>query len=438
MYNDEARQLGRLHSYFLRAVVEEEARYPRPELLDLRTFLELGGYRACDIQWWVHTKETDRAELLRRVTQLLDPAERLEKAAARLARRAAQQPDDIVGRANSFALEHRADIALLTGFVAWLAERDPLAAGILFRGYAWTDSRRAHRIAQLPATEDETIELACDIVFGRFINGADVRERAWAQLAEELYDRYGEEDAPEPDPAAVFALMGEEAFDELHHYCASLRRSILELYKEVLRAVPVEVLLHSHAFWRDVINRARKSVEMRPWDFKQTLDFWNAPAQQRDAAQLKFAEQAAGFANAEGGVFFVGFTDGQRLPVEVQKLEMRMQQTSEMLHRFAPGLEGTVMEPVTFGSGSAAVQTLVIIVPQTKEVIEVRDASGRYTLNARRRASFTSRVRRSKKRRTRSQRTTSISSPGFGRGTPRHEARGEGGLGWCFGRAGGI
>lgn len=78
-------------------------------------------------------------------------------------------------------------------------------------------------------------------------------------------------------------------------------------------------------------------------------------------------------------MFFVGFTDEHRRAVGVDKLEPRMQQTAEVLHRLAPDLQGVVMEPVTVTVGTAGVQTLVIVVPQTKAAIAVRDAAGRYS-----------------------------------------------------------
>ncbi|HEX8407817.1 MAG TPA: hypothetical protein VF883_03065 [Thermoanaerobaculia bacterium] len=273
MFIPAAKQLGLIHWHFLRAVAAEEAlRPPQPDVLNFAAILEAGGYRVYDIPWWVHTQETDRAGLLRRVAELLVPARRLEKAAEQLARRAVTTSDTIIETANSFGVAHRTDVAAILGFVQWLAAQNVLAPGILFHGAVWSDSRRAHRIIDVPSMPNEAaLQRATSVVFGLHIDGADVQERARASLMEELYDGYGDENEPQLDNQVVFARMREEASDEFLHFCLALRRSLLELYKETLRTLPIELLLHNHTFWREVISRARPSVEMRPWDFNSTL-----------------------------------------------------------------------------------------------------------------------------------------------------------------------
>lgn len=388
MYNDQARRLGLVHWYLLRSVAEEEARRPNlsPEgtvhIGDLFARVVASKYQPPDINWWVHTQEKDPPELLRRVTNVLSPAKRIEKAAEDQMDEAAKPPLDLHEFANAFSEVHRDDIEQIAEFVAWLASRDVLAPGILFRGAVWTDSRRAERIVEIPQSlTDQAVERCADIVFGLFINGDDTEVHVRGELQADIYESGWEHDEePEVDEAEVSRRTRAQALREFSHYCFALRRSLLQLQNEILRIVPPTELLHNQHFWRTFIQAARKSVEKQTWDFKQSLDFWHAPSEKRDAAQFKFVNQAAAFANADGGVFIVGFRDDDRALVGVDELEDRMKATADVVQRLAPGLGGRiVMEPITFPPAAQLPPALVIVIPQTKDVIAVRDTSGRYS-----------------------------------------------------------
>ena len=80
---------------------------------------------------------------------------------------------------------------------------------------------------------------------------------------------------------------------------------------------------------------AAKSSRAEPqlWDFKETLTAWHATGATKQNAKTTFAEDVAGFANAEGGVLVVGVTDERKM-VGVgsgRELESRLKFAADIL-----------------------------------------------------------------------------------------------------------
>lgn len=120
-------------------------------------------------------------------------------------------------------------------------------------------------------------------------------------------------------------------------------------------------------------------TEDQLWDFKETLEMWKS---KREEDQVKFCEKIAAFVNAEGGVLIVGITDKvPRKVVGIEDIENKIKTTNVIIRNWIKYKNNFFKTRVLLLKDDSISQQrcLLIIIAQTKEIIEVRYQNNHYS-----------------------------------------------------------
>ena len=150
--------------------------------------------------------------------------------------------------------------------------------------------------------------------------------------------------------------------------------------------------MRSDSFWRQFIARALQSgkSEQQLWELKTTLNMWHIkPAQEKNRAEVEFAEDAASLANARGGILIVGVSN---TPAKIEgigsllEIERRLSYTRQVLaERVKYANDIFYLHQVNVDDGNGNLKCcLVIVVAQARNVVAVRGEDGRYSYPIRR------------------------------------------------------
>ena len=114
--------------------------------------------------------------------------------------------------------------------------------------------------------------------------------------------------------------------------------------------------------------------------------------QEKDRAELRFAEAVASFANAQGGILVIGVSDSPRKVEGVgqnpTEIERRLNYTSRVVAEYLDCDSDAVyfhQVPVEDENGNRQI-CLVVVIAQTDSAIAVKDKQGRHTYPVRREA----------------------------------------------------
>lgn len=137
-----------------------------------------------------------------------------------------------------------------------------------------------------------------------------------------------------------------------------------------------QLIFYNDIFWDKFIKKAMDREEGQLWDFKQIYEMWKAPnTSVKKKKRIEFCEDIAAFANAEGGVIIIGITDKiPRKIVGLEKIEEKMNSIPNILTTFTNlKLTTCVMRDILVkAENDEEHRLLAIIIPQTKNVIQVK------------------------------------------------------------------
>ena len=144
-----------------------------------------------------------------------------------------------------------------------------------------------------------------------------------------------------------------------------------------------QLLFYNDLFWKKFIKKAMNREEDQSWDFKQIYEMWKVsnPSVKRKK-RIEFCEDLAAFANAEGGVIIIGITDKiPRKIVGLERIEEKIISIPSILTKFTNlKLTTCVMRDLLIKSEcEEEYRLLVIIIPQTKNVIEVKGLDQKFS-----------------------------------------------------------
>jgi len=137
-----------------------------------------------------------------------------------------------------------------------------------------------------------------------------------------------------------------------------------------------QVIIYNDDFWNKFIAKAMIREEDQLWDFKQTLEMWKAPdLKVKEKKTIEFCEDITAFANADGGIILLGITNNiPRKIVGLEKIEERKTSIPKTLKKFTNlKLTSCIIRDIHIkGENNEKCKCLAIIIPQTKDVIEVK------------------------------------------------------------------
>ena len=141
------------------------------------------------------------------------------------------------------------------------------------------------------------------------------------------------------------------------------------------------LIIEDKSFWKDFLNKAKEKnqVEPRRWDFKQTIDMWEADVNLKEKKQIEFCENIIAFANADGGVIIIGITDQPpRKIIGVEDLETKINDCTEKIMRWVrPKTDFFQIKSISIEDNEGISKTcLLLIIAQTKKAMRVQLDNG--------------------------------------------------------------
>lgn len=141
------------------------------------------------------------------------------------------------------------------------------------------------------------------------------------------------------------------------------------------------LIIEDNTFWKEFINRAKEDdqVESRLWDFKQTLDMWEADVNLKKKKQIEFCENVISFANADGGVIIIGITnEPPRKIIGVEHKETKINDCTEKILRWIrPKIDFFHIKSITIEDNNGIPKTcLLLVIGQTKKELRVQLEDG--------------------------------------------------------------
>lgn len=404
LFSDITLRIGEIHWMLLKSVCAMDAkRWDRKRGKIGCTYepTQFGQEVGMDeIHWWVFEREKDVDELCATTENLLESAQSLKNASARLNFKEPKSYEQILLTLKNFAQQHSLDIDSLHGYVGWLMKRDVMAPGILFTYRVWGTSRMSDRYMNL--AEDETpdgdmnkLRTLTEIALGVRKRGDLVYDKVYMDIGFDIFDGLDPEQISEDTEIIVpedqlIRRTAYSVYENCVTYFSQIRDSLRNVLLDIEKFKEQRKLLQSDEFWRQFITKARKAntSETQLWDFKETLTIWhvrNDPA--RGEHRVRFAEDVASFANSSGGVLIVGVSDKRDI-VGVgtgRELENRLKVAADVIAEHID-YDRKIVSFRQVGIREEGIEKicLVIVVSQACEPVAVVDWLKRYSYPVRR------------------------------------------------------
>lgn len=384
-------EIGKIHWYIQKADTEmrNKCYVKGGDALELTDFGK--DVMPDEIHWWVFKKETEVEELLKNTENTLNSAQKLKGDSFGLKEEYhLESYPDLIRRIKEFTESHREEIQALYDYVVWLHKKDVLAPCILFTYRVWGSTRLADRRVEITAStisgDQEMVKICTEFALGLRTTFFYTIEHVYLDIACDIADSIDPEHQSSisvPEQTLV-VRTSHKILDEFATYFEELRESLRNIILDIKGYNAQTELLYRESFWKSFITKAMSAnrIENQLWDFKETLEMWHIEHRGKEEAEIKFCEQIAAFANVNGGVLIVGITDkSPRRIIGVQDLENKLKFTEEVLKRHINYATDFVHFQQILMKDEAGnnKKSLIIAIAQTKDVVSVRDKSGRFS-----------------------------------------------------------
>lgn len=343
------------------------------------------------IHWWIFKKETDIEGLLKKTENTLNSVEKLKEDSFRLKEKYnTESYSNLIRLIKEFTEHHEKEIRELLDYVVWLHKKDILAPCMLFTYGVWGSTRLSDRTVRINSNAVEEnqkeIERCTEYVLGLRTRFRYTIDDVWWDIAEDIYNSTDPESqgSIHVPPDRLVVQTSYKSLDELAICFEHIRNSFREIIDEINRYNAPTELLHRESFWKSFIPKAMSShrIENQSWDFKETFEMWHTKNKEKGEDEIKFCEQTAAFANANGGVFIVGITDkSPRKIVGIEDLENKVKFTKECINKYLNyDTDFVNFQQILINCEDGKCRScLIIAVAQTKNVIHVKDQLNRFS-----------------------------------------------------------
>jgi len=169
--------------------------------------------------------------------------------------------------------------------------------------------------------------------------------------------------------------------DEFAEYFELIRKSLRNIILDIHKYNMQDELLYRGSFWINFVTKVMNlSIENYLWDFKKTFQMWHTRGQEKEKAEFKFCENVASMANSNGGVLIVGVSNNiPRKIAGVDDLENKIQSIKLIINRHLNCNSDFIhLQPINIKDDVGANKIcLIIAISQTKDVVSVKDNSGK-------------------------------------------------------------
>lgn len=342
-----------------------------------------------NMYWWIFRKEKDVNELLKKTETTLGNLQKLKESSTKLRNTYFDTYDGLIRKIKEFCEEQKTHIDYLYNYVLWLNQKDTLAPSILFSDRVWSSSRQTDKDVTINVAciddDPDLVKICTENALGLTVRKRYVIENIYWDISGSIADSIDPEDlGPISIPEKEFFLRtSSKVLEELADFFKTIRNSLKNIIIIIKQYNSQLELLKNKSFWIKFIQKARRArFENQLWDLKESFNMWHASeSSDKERAELKFSEQVAAFANADGGTFLVGIKDKQpRSIMGISDLENKMSFTKRILNKYiSRGANIVHFEPLSIKNDEGILKDcLVIVVTQTKDVISVKDAEGKY------------------------------------------------------------
>ena len=207
-----------------------------------------------------------------------------------------------------------------------------------------------------------------------------VYDNICSDIADSIDPEYG--CSCSPSDQDVLIQTSYKIRDELAEYFEFIRQSLRNILLDIDKYNAQNKLLYQESFWQSFIKNVVIKTENQFWDFKETFEMWHIKSKDKEDAEVKFCEKIAAFANKNGGVLIVGITDKiPRKTKGIEDLENKLKFTNSTIKKYVTYSNDFVHFQETTLKDDVGTDKicLIIAIAQTKDVITVKDKSGKYS-----------------------------------------------------------
>jgi len=139
----------------------------------------------------------------------------------------------------------------------------------------------------------------------------------------------------------------------------------------------LELIIENNIFWKSFIVYTINNSESLYWDCKKIFQFWKVPNKKKKAkkgAQIKACSNIISFANSEGGIIFLGISDELPRKIKgIKNIEAKKNSIIDLLNKYTNNLAHLIkFHEFTYSNGRDSSKILILIIPQSKEVVELK------------------------------------------------------------------
>lgn len=139
----------------------------------------------------------------------------------------------------------------------------------------------------------------------------------------------------------------------------------------------LKMLTKDDKFWKSFIEHTINNSEMQYWDCKESFQFWKIPTESKEDKsknEIKACSNIVSFANADGGVIFIGISDKQpRKIIGVENIENKKNSLIDVLNKYSKNMSELInFHEFNCLNGKTSKKILILIIQQSSEVIELK------------------------------------------------------------------
>lgn len=328
------------------------------------------------IKWWVRRNITNLGQISKKIEEIMPYLDNLKRASLKMNQDSSVgKYKNLIDELRDFVEKHGDDIDALYDFVFWLNELGELSPCVLFTHPPWSTTQLSDRYLRIDKCNEPHVQKSTEIVFGLWSRDrptlASIRSDMESEWAQSVDPEYAGECTITYETA--FHRASRKILNEFALYFQKIRDSVELVQSEVL-SFSKEDILKNEEFLKLFISKVlpKHRLECKFWDFKKTIPAWH----NMKATELKsnFASDIASFANSKGGLLVIGINNDREI-IGVDDSEKRIQDSRVIIEKYIGGRIGSI-ELSTLSlhdHHGKSVNCVIIIIPQTKEVMGVKE-----------------------------------------------------------------
>ena len=337
-----------------------------------------------EIEYWVNKYEENLNELLSETKQIKKYADILKVKSKEIHdQHTFIDYVEFVNKIKEFTIDNDYEIAKLLKYVMWLECRGVDAPAMLIAYSVWGSTPRARMTIHLEHEQNrgdlDLDELYAKVALGFFSNYNHAS-------SEQYMDMCDDKDMQLEYTSEIKKTLCDRTehliLDYFHNYFRNIFYVLDRIITKTQNKIDEQNSILNPIFLQRFINKIidPSIVENNLWDFKKTLEFWNKP-DDKTYSQHKFVEHIVGYANSNGGICIIGVADSSRQVIGINDFESKKNELRKIMDRYIErDTNFIVIKQIYLDCDvNNKKECMIVIVPQTKDPVVVKDLTDRYS-----------------------------------------------------------